>query len=260
MINKFITYFLTANIAFLTALCGYMDNSTIEWSNVYKTKLQLEMRLNYERGQRAQKTMEEETARSGMAGATVEGTEEGLTEAEYTEPEKNNEPTSVAEEAPTILETSQPEPETEVVSTVADTQPVVPAVEVFPKYSVNGAVLDYGVQDYLYRRLCEAGIGWFFPYSVMICYQESRFDPLAENPNGRDKGLFQYRVEYHPTLDWRNPYAEADIFIQQMANRAYAGCDILTMISRHKQSDWGPYDAGYVSQVLQWEGRMQRIQ
>ena len=259
MINKFIAYFLTANIAFLTALCGYMDNSTAEWSNVYKTKLQLEMRLNYERGQREQKTMEEETARSGLAGATVEGTEEGCTEAEYTEPEKNIDPPAVAETAPEILETSQPATEATMVSTVA-AEPAQPAVVVYPKYMVNGAVLDYGVQDYLYRRLCEAGIGWFFPYAVLIAYQESKFDPLAENPNGRDKGLFQYRVEYHPTLDWRNPYAEADIFIQQMANRAYAGCDILTMISRHKQSDWGPYDAEYVAQVLQWEGRLVQIQ
>ena len=141
--------------------------------------------------------------------------------------------------------------------------PVAPETEspvpIIPIYSVNGAVLAEDLQAYLYNRLCAAGIGWFYEYALLIAYQESNFDPLAENKNGRDKGLFQYRVEYYPGLDWRNPYAEADVFIQQMANRAYAGRTIAEMISAHNQSDWGPYCQEYVSIVMSWEQTLQRI-
>ena len=136
----------------------------------------------------------------------------------------------------------------------------VPApAEQVPLYAVNGAVLAEDLQAYLYRRFCEAGIGWFYEYALLIAYQESRFNVLAENPNGRDKGLFQYRIEYYPGLDWRNPYAEADVFIQQMANRAYAGKTVAEMISAHNQSDWGPYCQEYVSIVMSWEPTLQRI-
>lgn len=128
-----------------------------------------------------------------------------------------------------------------------------------PLYSVNGAVLREDLQEYLYRRLTEAGIGYFFPYTLMLAYQESRFDVLAQNPNGRDKGLFQYRIEYYPGLDWTNPYAEADVFIQQMANRAYAGRTISEMISRHNTSDYGTYSPEYVAQVMQWAERTVQI-
>ena len=156
-------------------------------------------------------------------------------------------------------------PDAETVETagaVTDiTQSSEPLVrEITPIYTVNGVMLREDLQEYLYRRLCEAGIGWFYKYSLLIAYQESNFDILAQNPNGRDKGLFQYRIEYYPGLDWRNPYAEADVFIQQMANRAYAGCTIPDMISRHNQSDYGSYCQAYVDAVMQWETLMVKIQ
>ena len=142
--------------------------------------------------------------------------------------------------------------------TTAAAEVPAPAEQV-PIYAVNGAVMAEDLQAYLYRRFCAAGIGWFYEYALLIAYQESRFNPLAENPNGRDKGLFQYRIEYYPGLDWRNPYAEADVFIQQMANRAYAGKTVAEMISAHNQSDWGPYCQEYVSIVMSWEPTLQRI-
>ena len=123
----------------------------------------------------------------------------------------------------------------------------------FPLYTVEGHLLDPAIQEYLYQRLCEAGIGWFFEPSIWICYQESRFDVLAENPNGEDKGLLQYKIKWVPWMDWRNPYVQIDYFVAQMANRANAGCDVMTMISRHKTSDYDPYDPVYVAQVTQWQ-------
>lgn len=123
-----------------------------------------------------------------------------------------------------------------------------------PLYSVNGAVMPEEIQAHLYNALAAGGIGWFMPYAVMIAYQESRFNTAAENRNGLDKGLFQYRVTYWSYGDIYSPYDQINIFVQQMVNRAAAGCTISDMISRHKQSDWGTYDQVYVDQVMQWAG------
>lgn len=128
-----------------------------------------------------------------------------------------------------------------------------------PLFSVNGAVLDIGVQEYLYQRLCEANIGWFYHYAILIAYQESRFDPLAVNPNGKDFGLFQFRLQYHPDLDWSNPYAQVDRFVLMMANRANNGKTAAEMISAHNQSDYGPYCQSYVDAVMQHSDTLVQI-
>lgn len=128
-----------------------------------------------------------------------------------------------------------------------------------PLYSVNGAVMPEEIQVHLYNALAAGGIGWFMPYAVMIAYQESRFNTAAENRNGLDKGLFQYRVTYWSYGDIYSPYDQINVFVQQMVNRAAAGCTVSDMISRHKQSDWGTYDQVYVEQVMQWANVTVRI-
>ena len=115
------------------------------------------------------------------------------------------------------------------------------------------------MQTYLYQRLTEAGIGYFMPYAVCLIAQESDWNPLAENKNGLDKGLLQYRTSFWPTLEWWNPVAETDIFVQQMANRAARGLTVSQMISAHNQSDWGPYCQEYVDAVMQHAERLVRI-
>lgn len=129
-----------------------------------------------------------------------------------------------------------------------------------PLYSVNGAVMPAELQEYLYNRLADCGIGWFMPYAVLIAYQESRFDIYAQNPNGLDKGLFQYRLPYWEEFtaeagrsgsDIFDPYAQVDVFAFQMARRAFQGFDVNSMISKHNMSDYGPFNQVYVDQVLQ---------
>lgn len=124
--------------------------------------------------------------------------------------------------------------------------------EVWQKY---GVVLDQNIANYLYSKLCENNIGWFMPYAVCIAYQESRFNPNAQNKNGLDKGLFQYRITYWEGGDIFNPYHQIDIFVSQMANRAKLGLTVEEMISRHNMSDYGPYNQKYVDQVLQHLGK-----
>jgi hypothetical protein len=128
-----------------------------------------------------------------------------------------------------------------------------------PLYRVGDAILDEGIQVYLYQRLSEVGIAWFMPYAILIAYGESRFNPLAENANGRDKGLLQYRVELVPWMDWRNPYQQIDCFVSQMANRANAGVTVSDMISRHNVSDYGAYNQSYVDYIMSYSGLLMRI-
>lgn len=126
-------------------------------------------------------------------------------------------------------------------------------------FSVDGRVLRPELQTYLYTRLSEQGIEWFMPYSIMIAYQESHFDIYAENRNGLDKGLFQYRITYYPGEDILDPYEQIDIFVQQMAHRAEIGCDVYEMISRHMESDYGSYNHNYVATVLSHEKNLREV-
>ena len=126
-----------------------------------------------------------------------------------------------------------------------------------PIYQVDGQLLNHDLQEYLYQRLAENSMEWFFPYSILICYQESRFNIYAENPNGLDKGLFQYRITYYPGQNIFDPYEQIDIFVQQMANRSQY--DVYEMISRHNVSDFGSYNATYVSQVMAHESNLRKV-
>lgn len=142
------------------------------------------------------------------------------------------------------------EPET---TTAPEESTAAPEYNGTPIYSVNGQVLDVNIQTHLYQQLSAHGIGWFMPYAILIAYQESRFNIYAENVNGLDKGLFQYRITYYPGANIFDPYEQINILSQQMANRANAGCDVLTMISRHNTSDYGAYNQQYVNEVMQHE-------
>lgn len=127
-------------------------------------------------------------------------------------------------------------------------------------FQIDGRVLRPELQAYLRDRLSEQGIEWFMPYAIMIAYQESKFDIYAVNPqNGVDCGLFQFRSYYYPGTDIFNPYEQIDIFCEQMANRANAGCDVYEMISRHNVSDWGAYNATYVQQVMTHEPNLKEV-
>lgn len=249
--------FLTAEIAILTAIAGLFSTNTAEWTKVYERRLYAEMALNLWRGGNEQKTVEEIPTGSDPVSTGSEGTEEAPM---VLVGEVVNEP-QTSEEAPTAQQTRQEEVVEEVPQSSpaeAETERPTEAATVYtqtaeatPVYTVDGERLDPGVADYLYRRLCESNIGWFYPFALLIAYQESSFNPLAVNPNGRDFGLFQFRLEFHSGLDWQNPYAQVDLFVQMMANRANAGCDAYTMISRHNTSDYAPgINQTYLNQVL----------
>lgn len=199
------------------------------WMRSYEMHLMAQIEENF---RNEQKTGEE-------AEVTVQQTEESV---------------DIHEEVPTEASTVE-RTEEHIPASQENTQ----ADQNYPVYQVDSYIPDEALQTYLYQRLNENGIGFFMPYAVCLIAQESTWNPLAENKNGLDKGLLQYRTSFWPTLEWWNPYAEIDVFVQQMANRAARGLTVSQMISAHNQSDWGPYCQEYVDAVMQHSERLVRI-
>ena len=142
--------------------------------------------------------------------------------------------------------------ETAVLPGVGEDLPEETVSEDHAVYAINDDMLNPDIQAYLYQRLADHGIEWFMPYAIMIAYQESHFDQHDVSDDGKDYGLLQFRAEF---WDWNrgdifDPYAQIDVFAENMANRANMGLDVYEMISRHMQSDWGSYNHEYVSDVL----------
>ena len=271
--------FLTAEIAILTAIAGLFSTNTEEWTKVYERRLYAEMALNLWRGGNEQTTgeeagipgmeavwetmVEEEVPRSPLA-AEAENYSQSLAQRAESEAvnEQKTEEKGLEESysLPEALENVQQAVVPGQAEDVHQETTVAPDQQSYVcSVSCDGDALDAGVSEYLKRRLTEAGIGWFFPYACAIAYQESSFNCLAVNKNMRDYGLFQFRIEFHPGLDWQNPYAQVDLFTAMMANRAAAGCDVYTMISRHLMSDYGPYNQQYVDLVLQHLPKLQGV-
>lgn len=210
------------------------------WMDAYEKYLYQQMYDNLERERNEQAASEEAVLQEMDVEPTVVQTV--VETSAETVPETTAAPST---------EASEPEPQ-------ADTERGQ-VVSVTPLYQVDGYIPDEAIQTYLYTRLCESGIGWFFPYSVCQIAQESTWNHLAENPNQKDKGLLQYRIEYVPWMDWRNPYQQIDYYVAQMANRAAAGCTVSDMISRHMTSDYGGYNQSYVDAVMQHSNTLVQI-
>lgn len=179
-----------------------------------------------------------------------------------------------------VLEAIEPETEAELIElptetipetipeTLPETEPetvreqeTTEAPEEFPIYMVDGDVLDYDLQRFMWKELNSQGIGWWMEYAILTAYQESGFK-IYDITDGIDYGLLQYRITYwseraarygYPDADIFNPYVQIYIYVRQTAERIRSGCSIEEVISRHKQSDWGPFDAEYVSQVMDHE-------
>ena len=133
-------------------------------------------------------------------------------------------------------------------------------------YAVNGVVLSPYLQEYLYGQLSRYGAEWFFPVALCQIYQESRYKADAQNPNGQDKGLCQFREqfwEYHAKLsglyeyDIWNPIDQLWVYAWLMAqNLQKSGGDIGMALSRYYLGE-ATYSETYVTAVMQWFGTME---
>lgn len=177
--------------------------------------------------------------------------------AEETTPEETEAETMASSEEETDTVVNGPEEETTAEPSVVETTEAAPEPVI-----IQGKELDPVVADYLRKKLAEYGIEWWLPYAAAQMFQESGFQILAENRNGLDKGLLQYRITYWSALctqhglpaettifDWR---AQISIYVMDTARRLGSGCSVQDTISRHMMSDYGPYCETYVKDVMRW--------
>lgn len=180
--------------------------------------------------------------------------------------------TETDEPEPTTEETTEAETELETDREVPDDHPVngpeeETTEEIQTEPETAAAVRDtLGCPEEilieLRARLTAYGIEWWEPYALAQMFQESHFNPAAENRNGLDKGLIQYRVTYWSAMcsqhgldpatsifDWK---AQLNIYVQDTARRLGSGCSVQETISRHMMSDYGPYCETYVNDVMRW--------
>lgn len=134
-----------------------------------------------------------------------------------------------------------------------------------PVYTVNGAMLPEYLQAYLYERLSQFGIAWFYRYALCQIYQESRFDPAAVSFDGKDHGLCQFRERFFAdyasqaglyTWDINNPIDQLYVYTWLMArNLSATNGDIGWALSMYYMGE-AIYCERYVADVLQWESTM----
>ncbi len=127
-------------------------------------------------------------------------------------------------------------------------------------FLINGDLIPIYIQSMLYNTLARYGIEYWYEIALCQMYQESHGNVYAENPNGLDKGLFQYRITY---WDWSrgdifDPAAQIELYAEQMARRLNSGLSVEECISRHMTSDYcTDVNWQYVSDVKQWLGTLQ---
>lgn len=151
-------------------------------------------------------------------------------------------------------EVTEPEPVSEETETEVE-------AEELALYRIQGQTIDEGIQILLHHHLEANGIGWWYEFGLCQIFQESGGDRWAENRNGLDKGILQYRTTY-----WTEPESifnvEAQIrkYSQEMAARFNSGLTVEEAISRHKTSDYcSAVDWQYVEHVKSHLNQMERI-
>ena len=280
--------YMSVNLGLLPGLALAPGKSPELNMKTAETALYMQMWGNFSNEQTADEEMEETAPGAGTGGGLDKNTsEENATAVEVFNADDQNSTLAAknkSHESPGTEAVNEQTAEVEVASestegtAVADTiiqdteaiqqtpsktvvESVGASVEVTtPLYAVNGAVLDPGIQEYLYTRLAESGIPWFMPYAVLIAYGESRFDIYAVNQtNHEDMGLFQFKSRYWGAGDIFNPYTQIDVFVGLMANRANIGCTVSDMISRHNVSDYGSYNQEYVDYIMSEAGNLLQI-
>lgn len=133
----------------------------------------------------------------------------------------------------------------------------------FHVYRINGEIPDPELQRMIWDALDAAGISYWYEGCLAQCFQESHMQRYAQNPNGLDKGILQYRITY---WDWsKGDIFDVDAQLQryaaEMAARFNAGLSVDEAISRHKTSDYcTQVDWLYVQHVKQWLAVMEEVE
>ena len=122
-------------------------------------------------------------------------------------------------------------------------------------YIVGGATVSEEIEQFLYSELKKRGITQWYYNALRQVFGESRFNVYAENKNGLDKGLLQYRTgryigdysfwrnkckqyglnENTSIFDWR---AQIVIYAGDVQRRIASGFSERQIISRHMSGDY----------------------
>ena len=138
----------------------------------------------------------------------------------------------------------------------------------FTAYTVHQRTMPIEWQKYLYEQLYQYGTTWYFPYALCQIFQESRFNATAENPNGLDKGLCQFRITYwnefasrsgNPGTDIWDPYAQLRVYAWLMSqNLKQTNNDVGYALSLYYLGV-NSYAPDYVNDVLSHYDSLEKI-
>ncbi len=173
-----------------------------------------------------------------------------------------------AEESSSEVETESVEyPET---SEVSDSKGESEELRKTKKYQIMGTRIDEDLQERLFMVLDEARIPYWYEIAICQLFQESRGERYAVSKDGRDHGIFQYRLQFWDSVcdqygcsgaSIYDTDAQIRIYAQQMSARLSQGLSVDEVISRHKTSDEvTAVDWEYVNQVKQWLNKMEVIE
>lgn len=164
-----------------------------------------------------------------------------------------------------IVETTVFESETAVfVENWQKTEEYVPQTapswqDGFVHYRIAGVTPPYEWQWYLYGRLADRGLEWWYPYAMCQIYQESNWNQYSTN--GKDHGLCQFKGVYWdgwaqssgiPGADIWDVYAQLTVYVWMMGNNlAAAGGNVGQALSLYYLGYAGWSDE-YVGHVIKW--------
>jgi len=129
----------------------------------------------------------------------------------------------------------------------------------FVHYRVNGVTPPYEWEWFLFCKLEQFGIGWYYPTAVCQIYQESNWNQYSTN--GRDHGICQQKGIYWdgraaqagiPGADIWDVEAQIHVYAWQMSQYlAEAGGDVNRALSMYYLGYDGWSDE-YIGHVMRW--------
>ena len=182
--------------------------------------------------------------------------------AEIREQEASNEPETEEQDRCDEIGADHEEDRTDTESELRTTEASVEA-DLPVLYRIAGEEIQEELQIKLYQYLSDAGIDYWYTGALAQMFQESHCHQYAENPNGLDKGIYQYRITYWNWNDGDIFDVDAQMrrYASEMSARFNSGLSANEAISRHKTSDYvTTIDWIYVGHVKQWLPLMEAIQ
>lgn len=164
---------------------------------------------------------------------------------------------------------------------LTDEEPHPEPEEIIPLWGVVNesqelVVPQPGLQEYLYKKLCEYDMEWFMKYAVAQAWQESRWNPEDKTDAGNgvyDCGLFQFRNIHWAGLSARylgyvgdifNPYTQIDVYTARNAAWFAHGYSLEQVVSYHFTNVYiGSIDHWYLydheNGIMTWANRTTQV-